>query len=175
MPFCTKCGSQVNDQVAFCPNCGASMTPDANTYQQPQQPQQTYQQPQQTYQQPQQAYQQPMMYVKPKIPGRGYGISSMVLGIIGLVYSFYCIIAVAGAVSVANSFYYYDYSYASSVISSSLVVTVIIFSILSILATSFGMLARGRGYRNGVSTSGVAMGIVGLCLYVVAILIALTA
>lgn len=52
-------------------------------YQQPQYPQQSYQQP--PYQQPQ--YQQPQyqpQYPTPEDPGKGLGIASMVIGIIGL-------------------------------------------------------------------------------------------
>lgn len=77
--FCPKCGTQNNDNLKFCANCGEPL--NANPQQQPpQQPQyqQPYQQPQ--YQQP--VYQQP--YQMPVIPGKGMGIASMVLGIVSL-------------------------------------------------------------------------------------------
>ena len=66
MAFCGNCGATQPDNIAFCANCGAPLQQPA----QPHQPMDT---------QPQQ-----VMYVKPKIPGRGFGISGMVLGIIGL-------------------------------------------------------------------------------------------
>lgn len=75
MKFCTKCGTQMADNVAFCPNCGSAVaqlspqqpaqqtfTPPQQIYSAPQQPYQpTYQQPYQpTYQQPYQPYPQPV-------------------------------------------------------------------------------------------------------------------
>ena len=70
--FCSKCGTNIADDAAFCPACGASTATQAApayqqqpTYQQPTYQQPTYQQPtyqQPTYQQPtyqQPAYQQP--------------------------------------------------------------------------------------------------------------------
>ncbi len=60
MAFCPECGTQNDDNAAFCGNCGSNLqsTPEQPTgYQQPQS---GYQQPQSGYQQPQQGYQQPM-------------------------------------------------------------------------------------------------------------------
>lgn len=56
--FCNKCGAQLNDGAAFCPNCGQQISQQSNPQPAPQQPapqQPAYQQP--AYQQP--AYQQP--------------------------------------------------------------------------------------------------------------------
>lgn len=60
---CQKCGSYMNDNQAFCPNCGNA---NANANQQPQYQQPQYQQAQ--YQQPQ--YQQPQ-YQPPYQPNNG--------------------------------------------------------------------------------------------------------
>ena len=57
MAYCTKCGTQVAEDVKFCTSCGTPMGAAQQPQPQPQ-PQQTYtQQPQQ--QQYQQPYQQP--------------------------------------------------------------------------------------------------------------------
>ncbi len=59
----------MEDTVKFCPNCG---TPNNASDAQPQAPMQN-------------GYQQ-VIYQKPKRPGKGLGIASLVLSIIGLVY-----------------------------------------------------------------------------------------
>ena len=90
--FCPQCGNNNADGVAFCANCGAPL----NAQQQQQAPQQQYQAPQQQYQAPQQQYQAPqyqpqMPYTpvpKPELPGKGMGITAMILGIAAI--SFYC-------------------------------------------------------------------------------------
>ncbi len=32
MPYCSKCGTQVSEEMSFCPNCGASLTSEVRTY-----------------------------------------------------------------------------------------------------------------------------------------------
>ena len=61
MALCSKCGTQVQDGVQFCPSCGQAVNAAQPQPQQPQYPpQQQYQQPpQQQYQQPQQQPQYP--------------------------------------------------------------------------------------------------------------------
>lgn len=63
---CHVCGAPIENGATFCPNCGAAVS--ANNTQQP------FQQP---FQQP---YQQPQV----SNPGKGLGITSMVLGIVSL-------------------------------------------------------------------------------------------
>ena len=58
MAFCRNCGTQYIDGSVACPRCGAP-----------------------TGMQPPMPY---MPYVKPKVPGKGFGITAMVLGIVGL-------------------------------------------------------------------------------------------
>lgn len=66
MAYCKNCGSLNNDGVLYCASCGAPM--QAAQPQQPSYPVNNYQQP-----------------VPQSVPGKGLGITSMVLGIIGLV------------------------------------------------------------------------------------------
>lgn len=59
--FCSKCGTNVTDGNAFCPNCGAPM----NNAQQP-------------------AQSAPVAQAPAGVPGTGLSIASMVLGIVSL-------------------------------------------------------------------------------------------
>jgi len=151
--FCQKCGTQIDDNSKFCISCGATVEEEPTVQAQPQQPQ--YQQPQ--YQQPQYVYVQ-----KPSIPGRGLGIAGMVLGIIGLVYGFYSIFMAA---SIVGSF--------RRIATGALAFTFIFLSVLSILGVSLAGAARNKGYRNGISTTGVVTGVIGLVLFFIAIIIVL--
>ena len=139
MPFCQNCGTQVSDGAAFCANCG---TPVAAASQaavnQPAVNQPVFQ-----------PIAQPVVMVKPKAPGRGFGISSMVLGIIGLIYGFILLI---------NA---YD-------ISTEQLPIIFIYSSLPILSLCFAPAAFKRGYRNGVSISGLFMGIIGAAFFLFA-------
>ena len=99
MTFCKHCGSQIEDNAAFCGVCGQAQNaaePQAPVYQAPVQP--TYQAPvQNPYGQPvqpgfqqnvygQPAYQQPVQVNKASmVLGKGLGVAAMVLGIISLV------------------------------------------------------------------------------------------
>lgn len=148
MPYCNNCGTQVSENAKFCENCGKSINA------------QYYTQPQHTQQYPQYQY---VQYVRPKVPGRGYGISSMILGIIGLLYAFYFVLG-----TFALMFALRD----SGGARGALLITMLIFSSLSIMATAFSIAAKNRGYINGISASGSIMGVIGLIIYsVVAIMI----
>lgn len=72
--FCPNCGAQNADNVAFCASCGANMGAQQPVYQAPVQP--MYQAPVQP------VYQQP---IQQSVPGKGMGITGMVLGIVALV------------------------------------------------------------------------------------------
>lgn len=168
MPYCRECGAQLTEQAKFCTKCGV---PTGNINQEEQsQSQQNQEQSSQAQQGQQQQQQQPVVqYVKQKIPGRGFGIASMVLGIIGLVYS---ISSLDTATEIANNFgndyfgMYYDIAFGIGAI-----IGILIFSVLSILALIFSGSARKRGYRNGVSTSGLVMGIIGVVFYFISVMI----
>ena len=136
MAFCKNCGTQLPDNVAFCNACG---TPTNSTQQ--------------------------VVYVKPKVPGRGFGISSMVLGIIGLVYAFIFAIQIPSFIDTVERVTRYhspDYS--------SFLTPIIMLSVLSILSLCFSPAAIKRGYKNGISTSGMIMGTIGLIGYIYAII-----
>lgn len=84
MTFCKHCGSQIEDNAAFCGVCGQAQNaaePQTPVYQAPQAPVQPF------YVAPQApVYAQPPIQpvAKPVIPGKGLGIASMVLGIVSL-------------------------------------------------------------------------------------------
>ncbi len=153
MVFCKNCGAEQKDDSAFCAQCGTKIERPASAPEvayvpagqaQPVQPNQT------------------VIYAKPKVPGRGFGIAGMVLGIIGLVYGFFLLIGIIGASG--SIFYRPDISAA---------IAVLIYSSLSIMGVAFGACGRKRGYINGVSASGLVMGIIGLIFYFIAIIIVL--
>lgn len=153
MTFCSSCGAPMEETSAFCLQCGAQRI--AST--QPQQPP-VYVQP--PYGQP--MYPQPVYYVKPKVPGRGFGISAMVLGIVGLFYGFYMFIA---SIAVTG----FDEA------GIAVAFVTLLYSSLSILAVSFAYVAKKRGYVNNVCRSGEIMGIIGLCLWGLSFFISLIA
>ncbi|MBR3592047.1 MAG: DUF4190 domain-containing protein [Clostridia bacterium] len=72
--ICKNCGFDNNDQAQFCVSCG---TPLEQPVEQPNYQQPTYQQ--QPYNNVYNQYQQPA-----KVPGKGFAITAMVLGIISL-------------------------------------------------------------------------------------------
>lgn len=86
--FCPNCGAQNPDNTAFCANCGTSFTQSAApVYGQPAAP----------------VYGQPVYPVAPVAnPGKGYGITSMVLGIVALVlFCFWYVVIPASIVGCA--------------------------------------------------------------------------
>lgn len=103
-----------------------------------------------------------IVYVKAKTPGRGFGISSMVLGIIGLFYAF-------SGISALNELMYLTQFAEEAVID--FVATLIVIGIMPLLAVIFGICGRKKGYKNGVSLSGLIMGIIGLALIVIEIFV----
>ena len=122
--FCYNCGTQLPDGTAVCNVCQKP---------QPQMP-------------PLVAYQ----YNRPKIPGRGLGISGMILGIIGLVF---CTTHFFDTLNTWNT---------SLFSASGTLKLAFYFSVLPILAVSLAGAGKAKGYRNDVSTSGIVMGIISL-------------
>ncbi|MBQ3088295.1 MAG: zinc ribbon domain-containing protein [Clostridia bacterium] len=153
MSFCQNCGAQVQDGAPFCPSCGTAQNaaPVNNGF--------NGGMPNNM------PGNMPGYYVKPKIPGRGAGIAGMVLGIIGLVYSFSCLV---NAINYADSFSSY---FGGGYIDDGFIVAIVIFSILSILGVSLAVSGRNKGYRNGVSTAGVVTSVIGLAIYLFSIII----
>lgn len=141
MAFCRNCGAQNADNASFCGNCGASLGQNIYGHNGG-----------------------TVIMVKPKIPGRGLGISSMVLGIIGLVYSVMFLFSIPQAIENLEYISFREPDY------SSFLTPVAIFSVLSILSICFAPAAFKRGYKNGVSTSGLVMGTIGLVGYFITLL-----
>ena len=154
MAFCPKCGAAQNEGMIFCANCGARLEQPVATGQQPNnQPNQPPFVP--PYQMP---YQPQYIFVKPKVPGKGLGIASMVLGIIGLVYSFTALMA---------GMDYIDSSHQSSTNLIGNLVLVIMLASMSIMGVAFSTSAKNKGYKTGISTAGLVTGTIGLIIYVV--------
>lgn len=102
--ICPNCNAVLDDNAAFCSNCGNRIDPEAPAYQQPVDQQPAYQQPmyqQPAYQQP--VYQQPMyqqpMYQQPTGTRRANpcGIIGMVFGILA-----FSLLAIATVIIVAK-------------------------------------------------------------------------
>jgi len=157
--------------------------PDYQTPPPPYQPDSGYNQtPPPPYQQPPpyQPYQQyppynPQyipVYIKPKIPGRGYGIASMVLGIIGIFYSFVTIIMAFTVEAAIRSTAGFGFNPAVSELATfSVIVTAVVYSVFAILSCVFSLVAMKRGYKNGVSSSGLVMSLVTFALLITAIIV----
>ena len=143
---------------------------NAQQYQQPQYNAQQYQQPQynaQQYQQLQynaQQYQQPQQFQqknKPAkkslkgTPGRGFGISSMVLGIIACVYALGLLRSIPDYTQYLSYANFYDE-----------IGTIVFTAVLGGLALAFALVARSKGYRHQ-STAGLIMGIVSLSIMLI--------
>lgn len=166
MAFCPNCGSQLNGATPFCPNCSASLTASdprqaqQPQYQQPQYGQQPQYQQQPIYQQPQ--YVQTVYAVKPTIPGRGFGIASMILGIIGIVEAFSLFLRII--VFNSDMFRYMT--------SSAVMIDLVFEGILGFLAVVFAVCAFAGRYKRGQSVSGMILGILTLLLIVFSIIVA---
>lgn len=139
--FCHACGAQYPDEAVFCSACGARLAAVPGHPQPPQAP----------------PIYQNVVYVKPKIPGRGFGIASMVLGIVGLVYSF----SLFSMVSVVNRL-------------ESILFAILFLMSMPILALCFSFPARKRGYKNGISTSGLVLGTIALGIDLLSVLVAIS-
>ncbi|UCD02033.1 MAG: zinc-ribbon domain-containing protein [Promethearchaeota archaeon] len=91
-PFCTYCGTEVEDSWNLCPNCGKKLRETEIPQNQVQPRLNPYQQTQQTFRNP---YQQPPVQPYQKIYkagiGYSYGIASLICGILGIVLGFFFI------------------------------------------------------------------------------------
>ena len=144
------------------------------TYQQPPYQPSPYQQP--PYQPPAgwQPYQQPTGFYPPqkrKTPGKGFAITSMIMGIFALLYSFEQIGGLLGLLLYPLQ-PFYDYSSGATALAN-------VFSGLSggaifvTLALVFGAVARSKGYRRGMSTAGLILGGIAGGIYVLSILLSI--
>ncbi len=138
--FCSNCGNQLNPYDTQCSRCGAPV----------------FQQP--VYPQPM----APVYIVKQKTPGKGFGITSMIMGILGLVYTFSFFSFFIEAI---DRTYYYRRHFSqlmSMIFSFGFVV-----AIFDILAIIFAICALSRGYKKGMAKSGLVMGIISLGIIII--------
>lgn len=91
------------------------------------------------------------------IPGRGFGISSMIMGILGAFYGF-----------LALSNVYTMPEYTKSIAISGTVLPII----FSILALVFGFISHSKGYNKGQKKAGIVLGVISLALCVITIIVA---
>ena len=137
MVNCPNCGNLVPDNSMNCPICGSYVY--GNTY----------------------------VQVKPVMPGRGFGITSMVMGILSLIYAvvgFSVIMEFASELSRYDlGRYGYSAYYTGAIVGASM--PSIIFSILALI---FGGVSLSKGYKRGMSKSGVVMGIVSIAILFIA-------
>ena len=139
--YCFKCGTKLEDGTYVCPACNQVQPLAQNV---------------------------PLQYVfvKPKAPGKGCGIAGMVLGIVGLVYSF-PILSLAISIFSGKTPVQVD--------TASIAPMFLVFSVFSILALCLAGSGRRQGYKNGISTSGIVMGIIGLAVHIISDVLLLTA
>lgn len=149
--ICSTCGWSVDSGSPFCRNCGAP-SKNFSVHHFPE------------------LYGMPPIVPcgKPKIPGRGFGITSMVLGIIGLVYALIFSLLITVEITESSYSYYTYYNPAEEYLPA-----LIIIAVMPLLAVIFGGVSKKRGYRCGVSTAGISTGIVGLCAVSAAIFFAI--
>ena len=143
MKFCANCGRQILDGEQFCSGCGTAVSGNngANVV-------------------------QPEYVLKRKIPGRGFGISSMVLGIIGIVYGVVSFVSAVRAINNAKQI--------EQIAESGEWQMPITFLVLGVLSLCFAPAAFRKGYKNGVSVSGLVLGLLTTILCAVALIIMLS-
>ncbi|MCQ2440748.1 MAG: hypothetical protein MJ076_02480 [Clostridia bacterium] len=101
--------------------------------------------------------------MKKKIPGRGFGISEMIMGILGVVYSPILLISLISNMNLNNDLIN---DFKKSVIG--MCVEIAIFGILAVV---FGFVSRLKGYKKGKSVAALIMGFITLAICVTTIII----
>lgn len=198
--ICTNCGREASDESLFCPSCGARFaqqepiqqhTPvqqeepvkEFSMNQSPYEPQQyepKYQQPyEQQYQQPYQPQYQPQYQQqyspapqpqKVKVPGRGFGIASMVLGIIAVLNAFSLLMVdlSTGTITVLDD----NYTQGAAAFGLKFILTfmIVFVGILTLLSVIFGIVSVVKGYKK-TSIAGLVMGGISLIICIVSIFV----
>ena len=183
---CCSCGKEVREDTRFCVHCGANLTQAPaqaakSAHQMPVQPPAQFQIPPDHYMPntkyvytygPQATPGGPqIVYVKTKLRGRGFGVTSIILGIIGLLFVFPLMLSVEEFLrTVANLMNYEnlgvqipDYN----AVLQSCVGAVVVYGVIPLLALIFGICSRVRGYKNGISMLGMVTGFIGIFLIVI--------
>lgn len=194
--FCDQCGAEMDDNARFCGVCGNQFDQPAQP-EQPAQPVQPPAQPVQTTQPEQpveqtygdynqseqnvtaQPYQNPYYYEQPvqstfppvaktKTPGKGFGIASMILGIVALFNCIFLVVIDFSTISVNN----YDYinSYTTSIANFGLFYAIVGYGIfiiiLALLSLIFAIVSLVKGYK-GMSIAGLILSILSVivCIF----------
>ena len=89
------------------------------------------------------------------IPGRGFGISSMIMGILGAFYGF---------IALTNVFTMPEYT--KSIAISGTILPII----FAILALIFGVVSHSKGYNKGQKKAGIVLGVISLVLCIITII-----
>ena len=175
MAFCKNCGANVPEGSAFCQNCGQNMQETSFGNQNS-------------------GFYENGNYSMNSIPnqfdsstapaGKGFGIASLVLGIIGILGGFYDFIyalemklipyeellnVIMGYGNFSDSFGSMDnfVSYMVNFMHVFAIILCVMGLILGVLALLFGIKAISKGYKRGTSVTGTVLGAI-ICLLTVA-------
>ena len=165
--ICTFCGTEADDNALFCGECGKKLEQPvqyAQPVQQPSQPVRQQTPPQQNYYQPygQNMYgqPQPVQYAaqpvpKKKKPGKGFGIASLILGIIAIVNSGILMLITwsTGTLDTQNNT---DDRYVASGISIAVIFFICLVALLALLSLIFGIISLVKGNK-GTAIAGLIM------------------
>jgi len=187
--FCSRCGSKLPDDSKSCNECGfeagkAEINEKSNrNAQNPYQPNYNYEQSSQTYQsaqppnQPNQQYQPYYVpvYTKPRRPGKGFGITSMILGIFGIVYSsmlslialqaiLYSFAYDSGNIDIYKNMKMIMGNFFESDNTENIIAIISTCLVCAILALIFYTVSKNKGYRSSISKSGFILSIVSFAL-----------
>ncbi|MBQ3356851.1 MAG: zinc ribbon domain-containing protein [Oscillospiraceae bacterium] len=128
---CPECGKEISDQALSCPHCGYPLQQDSM-----------------------------VVVVKKKSPGRGFGIAGLVLGILGVVYSWvFLLSAITG--NIQKEMVYFN------------IPPLLMIAIFGILALVFGIIARKQGHKATKSSAAITMGIITIAACLAILLIAI--
>ena len=137
MAFCAVCGVKLEDNASFCPYCGTGVSTQVVYVQQP---------------------------PKPKAPGRGMGLASMIVGIFAAIY--------AGA-AMLQTILYLAGEYVGD-LEEGIIVFSVLTTVLSALALIFQAVASSKGYKRKTRLAGLILSISSLAVWGMAVLLALT-
>lgn len=128
---CPECGKEISDQAVSCPNCGYPLKPDTT-----------------------------LVVVRKKLPGRGFGIAGLVLGILGVVYSTVFLLSMLSG-SIQKAMLY------------SFISPLAMVAVLGALALIFGIVARVQGHKMTKSNAAIVMGSITIASCIASFLIVL--
>ncbi len=129
MIHCPECGKDISDKALVCPNCGYPLNDNISGTN---------------------------LSLKRKMPGRGFAISGLVLGILGLIYSPLTVFAALEDTT--------------ATVTSNAVMGIYV-AIFGILALVFGFSARKRGYKKGKTVAAISMGFISVAICLASIIL----